>query len=163
MDYQSSLGTVDLLAGVGFSVQKVQLVFAWQQPLTQNQNTFLADDYPSTSALSRFPSTNQFKRSGDVLVRVSYPFRLSDKVQFTTSLLPIYHLANDTFINEQGIETEIEGSEGLTLNFNAFLDYQLSEKSALQLNVGFPTVVRDTRPDGLTRSFIATVEYRIRF
>jgi hypothetical protein len=163
MDYQSSLGTFDLLAGVGFAIRNIHLVAAWQQPLTQNKNAFLADEYPPASALSRFPSTRNFKRSGDVLLRISYPLKISERLQFTASVLPIYHLANDRYTDSQQVESEIEGSQGLTLNLNAFLDYQLNDKSSVQLNAGFPTVVREARPDGLTRSFIATVEYRVRF
>jgi hypothetical protein len=163
MDYQSSLGTFDMLAGVGFAISKVHVVAAWQQPLTQNKNAFLATDYSPASPLSRFPSTRNFKRSGDVLLRVSYPFKISDRLQFTASALPIYHLANDRYTDNQQVERAIEGSQGLTLNLNAFLDYKLNDKSSVQLNAGFPTVVREARPDGLTRSFIATLEYRIRF
>ena len=58
---------------------------------------------------------------------------------------------------------EIEGSQGLTLNWNLYLDYELNNDQALQLNVGSPFIVRDTRPDGLTRSFVASLEYRIKF
>lgn len=41
MDYQSSLGTLDLIVGVGYEIKKIQLVAALQQPLTQNDNLSL--------------------------------------------------------------------------------------------------------------------------
>lgn len=162
MDYQSSLGTLDLLLGFGFAVQKLQLAVALQQPLTQNENVFIAANSPA-EALQEFQSTNKFQRSGDVLLRVSYPLALGEKLTMTPSVLPIFHLANDKYTDENDIEREIEGSQGLTLNANAFLDYNLSDASALQLGVGVPLVVRDARPDGLTRSFLASLEYRVRF
>jgi hypothetical protein len=57
----------------------------------------------------------------------------------------------------------IQGSAGLTLNLNAFLDYNITEKSGIQFSAGMPLLVRETRPDGLTRSFIASLEYKISF
>lgn len=163
MDYQSSLGTFDLVFGIGYAIKKLQLLAAIQQPLTQNNNTFFSNLYPSDSPLSQFQSTNQFKRSGDVLLRVSYPLNLGKKFIFTPSLLPIYHLSNDKFTDIDGIEKEIDGSQGLTLNWNTYFDYYINEKHALQLSLGAPFIVREARPDGLTRSFVANIEYRINF
>jgi hypothetical protein len=163
MDYQASLGTTDLVFGLGFEIKKMQLVAAVQQPLTQNNNAFLSADYPVNSELSKFQSTQQFGRSGDILLRVSYPLNISHKLTLTPSILPIYHLTNDKFTDEFNEIKEIQGSQGLTLNGNAYLDYELNSKSIIQLNVGVPFIVRDSRPDGLTRSFIANLEYRVKF
>jgi hypothetical protein len=163
MDYQSSLGTFDLILGAGYEIKKIQFVLAYQQPLSQNKNEFIAENYPIDSKIRAFQSTNKFKRSGDILLRVSYPVKLSEKLQLTPSLLPIYHLTNDKFTNLSGFESEINGSQGLTLNGNAYLDYKINSKSALQLNIGMPFVIRDTRPDGLTRSFVVNLEYKINF
>ncbi len=163
MDYQSSLGTFDLVAGFGYTLGRVQLVAAIQQPLTQNSNGFLAEEYPLDSRLRDFQSTNGFERSGDVLLRASYPFNLGQKLKVIPSLLPIYHLSNDKFTDIDGIEQEIEGSEGLTLNWNVYLDYPINDSQNLQLILGAPFIVRDARPDGLTRSFIASLDYRINF
>ncbi|MCF8372678.1 MAG: hypothetical protein K9H64_13695 [Bacteroidales bacterium] len=164
MDYQSSLGTFDLIAGFSYQIKKLQIVAAIQQPLTQNENKFIPWINPDYPEFTDFQSTFEFQRSGDVLVRLSYPFEIGKKIKLTPGILPIYHLSNDkaTFILEQDTE-EIEGSKGLTLNVNAFLDYQLSSKSAIQFNVGMPLITRNVRPDGLTRSFIGTLEYRFMF
>lgn len=144
-------------------LKKNQFVAAIQQPLTQNENQFIASNFPLNSQLRTFHSTNKFERSGDVLLRVSYPINISSKFKLTPSVLPIYHLANDKCTDEFNFKREIEGSQGLTLNGNAYLDYELNTKSVLQLNVGMPFVVRTARPDRLTRSFIANIEYRIKF
>jgi hypothetical protein len=163
MDYQASLGTFDIVFGIGYEVNKIQFVAAIQQPLTQNNNQFIATKYPINSELSTFQSTNKFERSGDVLLRVSYPININSKLKLTPSILPIYHLTNDKYTDEFNVKQKIKGSQGLTLNGNAYLDYEINSKSSIQLNLGMPFMVRDSRPDGLTRSFIANIEYRIKF
>lgn len=162
MDYQSSLGTFDIIVGAGYQIKKLQLVAAFQQPLTQNDNQFVSENNPEI-VLRNFQTTKNFKRSGDVLLRASYPFKISEKFQITPGLLNIYHLSNDKFTNASGNEQEIDGSQGLTINGNLFLDYNLNETQALQLSIGAPFLVRDIRPDGLTRSFIANLEYSFKF
>ncbi|WP_265428609.1 hypothetical protein [Chryseobacterium sp. YIM B08800] len=163
MDYQASLGTFDLIVGAGYQIKKLQLVAALQQPLTQNNNQFVAENYPVSSSLRNFQTTKDFKRNGDVLLRVSYPFKITDKLQITLGLLNIYHLSNDQFTDTFGTERVIDGSQGLTVNGNLFFDYNLNEVHALQLSLGAPFAVRDVRPDGLTRSFIANLEYSFKF
>jgi hypothetical protein len=165
MDYQASLGTVDFIFGVGFQFKKIQLAAAIQQPITQNINTFEPNTISTVgySQLNQFQNTNQFKRSGDVLIRISYPFTLKERLMITPSLLPIYHLANDKYTDFPNIEREIIGSQGLTLNGNLYFDYKLNDKNTIQLNSGMPFIVRKSRPDGLTRSFIMNLEYRFNF
>ncbi len=163
MDYQSSLGTFDLILGLGFKTDGLRFVAAIQQPLTQNSNKFVSNNYPLSSDLRAIQTTNGYHRKGDVLLRVSYPISASDHLIITPSLLPIYHLGNDTYIDEMNQEREITGSQGLTLNGNVYLDYKLNDKHALQLNLGAPFIFRDARPDGLTRSFVANFEYRLKF
>ena len=161
MDYQSSLGTFDLIIGLGYDINKLRLVAALQQPITQNNNQFLSSLYPDTSPLSNFQSTNQFIRKGDFIFRASYPVSLGKNLRLTPSLLPIVHLGKDKFTDEFGVEQEIEGSQGLTLNANIYLDYEINSKNILQLSTGFPFIVRESRPDGLTRSFVLALEYNL--
>ncbi len=163
MDYQASLGTFDLLVGIAQEIKKFQIVVALQQPLTQNSNGFLAPMAPLNSPLRTFQSTNEYQRSGDALVRLSYPFELNKKLKLTPSILSIYHLAEDKYTNILDVEESIVGSQGLTLNANVYLDYSLNEKSNLQLIIAAPMIVRDARPDGLTRSFVVNLEYKFRF
>ena len=163
MDYQSSLGTFDLILGTGVQFDKLQISAAAQIPLNQNENKFIASQYPAGSELRKFHSTNNFERSADVLVRITYPVFVQENFNILVSLLPIYHLSDDKFTDLNGIEKEIDGSKGLTLNGNVFLNYDINQRSSFQLNVGFPFVVRDERPDGLTRSFITNLEYSYKF
>lgn len=163
MDYQSSLGTFDLITGFGFNFKKILLVIGYQQPLTQNKNKFLPEAYPANSKLQDFTATNKFKRAGDILLRLAYPINIGEKIILTPGLLPIYHLSNDKFTNFSGSESEISGSKGLTLNTNIFLDYSISQRSIIQLSFGAPSSSRDTRPDGLTRSYVVSLEFRRKF
>ncbi len=163
MDYQASLGTYDVVLGLGYEIAKLQLVAAIQQPLRQNDNRFVATAYTPGSVLRSFPSTNAFERSADVLLRVSYALHLGSGLTCTPSILPIVHLANDKYTNASGDKQEIVGSRGLTLNGNIYIDYELNTHSSLQLNAGMPLIARDARPDGLTRSGIVNLEYRFAF
>ena len=157
MDYQPSLGTLDLIVGVSRSVDKFSFVLAYQQPLTQNKNQFFAP------IGSDFITTNNYKRAGDVLFRASYLYKLNDKFSLSPSLLPIYHLQNDKFTDVLNVERAIDDSQGLTLNANVYLNYKLNATSALEFSLGSPLVVRKQRPDGLTRSFVANLEYKFMF
>jgi hypothetical protein len=163
MDYQPSLGTLDLLLGLNYSIKKLQLAFAYQQPLSQNNNTFLAGDFPIDSEFQKFQSTNNYFRRADVLLRISYPVKIGNKFKITPSVLPIYHLGNDRYTNLVAQEVEITGSQGLTLNANLFLDLSVGQSSSLQFNFGTPLVVREDRPDGLTRHFVVNLEYQVSF
>ena len=163
MDYQPSLGSFDLIFGVGYKIKKMQFVAAIQQPITQNDNRFLATNYPFTAKFRTFQSTNKFERAGDVLLRISHPLSINSKLKLTPTILPIYHLNNDKYVDEFDVKKEIIGSKGLTLNGNFYLDYNVAENRTIQFNFGMPLIVRDARPDGLTRGFIANLEYSIRF
>lgn len=163
MDYQSSLGTYDLVVGVGYQLENVQFVAALQQPLTQNNNQFTPSLFPNESNLQSFQRTCGYVRRGDVLLRASYPMEWSEQLVFTPSLLGIYHLGNDQYLDFSDVLTDIEGSQGLTANINLYFDYKLNDESTLQLNLSSPFIVREARPDGLTRGFIANLEYALRF
>lgn len=163
MDYQSSLGTFDIILGLSYQIGGLGLSLGYQQPLSQNNNTFNPRLYPENSPLRSFQNTNNFQRAGDIMLRIYYPVDVNDRFTITPGILQIHHLFNDKFTDENGSLMEIEGSKGLTLNANLHLDYTLSSTAVLQFNIGLPLKVREVRPDGLTRGFIATLEYRFIF
>lgn len=165
MQYQSSLGTVDLIAGVAISKEKWKVVAGLQQPLTgTNRNNFLPQYWPNGTA-SAYPPTNDFKRKGDVLLRTSYRFFKKSNWSLEGSLLGIYHLGEDTYINANisNKPIPITGSAGLTLNATASLEIMLNKHWSLGLVGGVPLVVRDIRPDGLTRSFVVAPQIIYQF
>ena len=164
LDFQPSLGTTDIIVGFATNIKKLQINVATQLPVFQGKNTFSSEVYDTSNFYSEFQSTNNYKRKGDVLLRATYEVSKTEKFRFTSSLLSIYHLGNDTYIPLRFIENEeIIGSSGLTLNLNLFLEYTLSQKSSINFSVGSPIIVRMVRPDGLTRSFIASLTYGYSF
>lgn len=163
MDYQSSLGTFDLILGLNFKIKQLQLAIGYEQALTKNKNEFLAENHSTSSILNDFQSTNHYSRKADVLARLAYPYMLLTKLKITPAVLAIYHVANDKYDNAFNTTLEIPGSKGLTLNGNLFIDYELHPKHTVQLSGGFPFVVRDNRPDGLTRKFVLNLEYGFTF
>lgn len=158
MDLQPSLGTYDLVLGVSKKYNNLFFALGYQQPLNKNKNTFF-----KPLSTNEFFTTNQFKRAPDLLLRVGYSYEINNKWKLSPSLLPIYHLANDTFEDVTNQEIEIKGSEGLTLNASLLVQYLINNKNALEFNLGSPLITRDARPDGLTRSFVLNLEYKFSF
>ncbi|MGB8193763.1 MAG: hypothetical protein WCF67_17660, partial [Chitinophagaceae bacterium] len=117
------------------------------------------------SGAGKYPSSNDFNRKGDVLLRSAYNFMLHKKLNVHAGLLAIYHLAEDTYIdaNISNSPISIKGSKGTTLNITAAANYALNNKISIGLSGGIPLIVRDVRPDGLTRHFVIAPELIIKF
>ena len=165
MQYQSSLGTVDLLTGISLSDNRWAFATAIQLPLTgTNRNTFLPAYYNLPKA-NKYSPSNDFKRKGDILLKAGYNLPAKDKLAVNIGLLGIYHLGRDTYIdgNISNKPIELKGSEGLTLNITAAVIYKVTCKFSIGLSGGVPFIVRDTRPDGLTRKFVVTPEFILNF
>ena len=88
-----------------------------------------------------------------------------DWIFFTVSpsALSIYHLSADKFTDTNGIQQSINGSEGLTFNGTLYVDYIFNKRNSIDLNIGKPFITRKVRPDGLTREYVITFEYKFRF
>ncbi len=159
MVYQTSLGTTDMLLGVSYQLSRLQLSLAYQQALDQNENSY----YGSIN-VPPAPDEYRYKRKADLVIRLSYPFNLKNQWTLVPGILPIYHLDNDEYtIAGQANSISIQGSEGLTLNATLLLSYAINKKSDIQLLAGAPLIVRDERPDGLTRSMVAGLQYAYHF
>ena len=163
MDYQYSLGTLDLILGAAYEYKNLKIVFALQQPLTQNNNKFLNENFPSNSIFREFHSTNKFIRSGDALLRLSYQMNISKRLIIIPNLLPVFHLTEDKFTDAFGQQMNISGSKGLTFNGSLYLVYAINKRSLLEFSYGAPFITRDAWPDGLKRSYVMTVEYIVKF
>lgn len=163
MDFQSSLGTYDIIAGFGKRFEKLHFTAAVQFPLLQNNNQFSAETHSPDSEFNKFISTNAYQRSADILIRMSYPIQLGMDMVFTPSILPIYHIADDSYTTLSGTKQSIAGSQGLTFNMNIFMTYSFNSSEQIELSVGSPARARSVRPDGLTRSYVAALEYQTTF
>ena len=160
MDYQTTLGTLDLITGISYRNNAFQATLAWQQPLRQNENDFSPEEWLPDTTFSSFQNTVNYKRKGDLMLRLSQSFSLSEKLSFTPGLLGIYHLDEDEYFDPVEGVSDIEGSAGLTINANLYFNVAFNEKNSINIITGFPILVRETRPDGLTRSFVIGVEFQ---
>jgi hypothetical protein len=161
LDYQSSLGTIDLFLGSNLTYKKWDFNAAIQIPVVNlNKNSYFKE-YGGTND---FPSTNLFERKPDALIRATYSIKTPNKkFTFKPNVLFIYHLGDDSFENIFGQRESINGSEGLTVNGNIITSYTLTKQSSLELSIATPFVVREIRPDGLTRSFVLGLQYQYSF
>jgi hypothetical protein len=162
MNYQTSLGTVDLLLGMGYSYKRLSFMAGYQQPVTQNGNQFFAGNYAEDAPEYKYFSTRNYHRSADVMLRVSYMAVQSERISLMTSVLPIYHLQNDSYEEPDGDRVTLSGSQGLTLNLNVVLKYYLTPSQSLELNLGAPAAARSVRPDGLSK-YAVGVGYSMSF
>ncbi|WP_306350019.1 transporter [Flavobacterium sp. '19STA2R22 D10 B1'] len=163
LDYQTSLGTYDIIVGANVIWNKKwEINTGLQIPIIQdNNNSFFSYQYPSTTA---FVSTNNFKRKSDALVRLGYLFQPGNsRFLIKPSLLAIYHLGKDKYTTETGNEMNINGSEGLTLNGVLTSVYTFKNNTKLEFVIAAPFQYREVRPDGLTRSLVVNLQYKIPF
>lgn len=163
LDYQNSLGTLDLIIGANLVLDKTwELGSGFQIPIVRSSiNEF---ETTAISSSNKFVNTKNYSRKADVLIRFGYFYNLQKtKLQLKPNILAIYHLANDTFQLIENQTVDIVGSKGLTLNGGLVSTYMVSTKTQLELTAAMPFVVRDVRPDGLTRSFVVNLQYKISF
>jgi hypothetical protein len=161
LDYQSSLGTFDLFLGTNFKYKRWDFTATVQIPVfNNNKNSYFAE----YSGTDDFPTTNLFQRKSDALFRTTYTLNTKNqKFSFKPNVLFIYHLGEDSFENIFGKRESYVGSEGLTINGNLISTYNYSKQNSVELSLAAPFLVRDIRPDGLTRSFVLAVQYKYSF
>lgn len=158
MAYQTSLGTYDLLLGTAWVLnKKIDINAAFQLPVfNNNKNSFIKENSTDT----HFETTNKFNRKPDGLLRLGYILNSNNKKwMLRPNVLAIYHFGNDSYENIFGKRQIIPESSGLTLNLNIQAQYKISGSRAIGFSVATPVIVRDVRPDGLTRSLTIGVNY----
>lgn len=160
LDYQSSLGTIDLIAGTNLNYKKWDFNVGFQVPIINNNRNSYFKEF---SVSDEFPSTNLFERKPDVLLRATYTYKTNKKFIFKPNVLFLYHLGEDSYENTLGKRANIDGSDGLTINGNLISAYQINKTNSIELSMATPFVVRTIRPDGLTRSFTAGLIYKVAF
>lgn len=161
LDYQASLGTFDLFLATNYKYAQWDFNLGIQIPVfNNNKNSYFAE----YSGTTDFPSTNLFERQSDALFRISYTYKTENKkFSFRPNMLFIYHLGTDSYENIFSERETIKGSDGLTINGNLITSYILNSKSSLELSLATPFVVREIRPDGLTRAFTTGLIYKVVF
>lgn len=157
MPYQSSLGTTDLIIGAYAATGKyLSIAAALQQPLFQYNENNYSPDMPNTGIkeYNDYFNSKKLKRKGDALLKLEGHYTWQ-AITAGVGPLFIYHLGNDKATDINGDERTIPGSEGLTINIAGSISYT-TKKWKIDIAAGSPLVVRDTRPDGLTRSWVIT-------
>lgn len=160
LDYQASLGTFDLFLGTNLNYRKWDFNAAVQIPVFNNNKNSYLKEYAGTN---EFSSTNLFKRKSDALLRATYTLKANQKFTFKPNILFIYHLGEDSYESIFGQRETISGSDGLTINGNLISSYNINDKNSIELSLATPFVVREARPDGLTRGFVLGLQYKILF
>jgi hypothetical protein len=153
MAYQPSQGTWDGIAGVSMFYKLWHLSLGFQHNFNANKNLYI----DSLSLLNKevsFFDSRKIDRGDDVLLRIEKIFEKGGKPQYFLSILPIYRLQKATIESTAGECISVEGSSGLTLNINAGYLHSLGKKGKMKLLLGFPTITRHVRPDGLTGTFV---------
>ncbi|MFM9946296.1 MAG: hypothetical protein ACKVQB_13780 [Bacteroidia bacterium] len=171
MPYQVSLGTTDLILGAKMQLKKgFSISVGCQLPMfNKNQNGFDSASFKLVREKGlengiindeeNYFISSQLKRKADILLRVDRIFKIKSDM-LSIGLLPIYHLGNDKVeLNNQTIE--IENSRGLTLNFNCGFYHKWGNNLELSAVFAAPLIVRESRPDGLTRAvvFVTGIRY----
>lgn len=160
MDYQPTMGTLDFLFAIQKSYNNWALGLGWQMPLTQNSNKFTSNNFISTED---FQTTNGYNRTPDLWLRIAYVIKLNNKFSVIPSILPIYHIGEDSYVNSFGQRTKISGSSGTTFNTGIQVDYKLNRHSIIGLNGSAPIATRIAKPDGLARKYVLTLDLRTSF
>lgn len=170
MPYQTSLGTTDLLLGVNYRHKRWSGALALQLPVTQaNENTFTHASWGQDPAALGYFESAYLERAADAVARVQYRFSWG-RFALQPGLLAIQHLGKDSRLGSVPTmdmmmpqRVEIDGSEGLTLNLTLDAGFQISDRWTVELAYGSPLIVREERPDGLTRSMVVNAGLRYAF
>lgn len=176
MPYQTSLGTNDLLMALSSNIRGFQLGIGLQIPFGNNKNQFNDSGsnlngnlWKGNADAAKYFSSVELKRAPDLVIRLEKSV-VKNKWVITPGLLAIMKLAEDQqlvwisgFAGFSQIYRQIPGSKGLTLNAMLNFKYLISDKSRLLIGAASPFVVRENRPDGLTRSLVASIGYEHKF
>jgi hypothetical protein len=130
----------------------------YQQPFGRANNTFLKENWPSNNVKDYFDSANLLRKS-DLLLRAEYFTDINKKWAGSFGVLPILHLGEDEITLKNGTNSVVSGSSGLTLNINAGLNYKINDFNTLKLTLSAPLIIRDVRPDGLTRALVLGIGF----
>jgi len=163
MVYQTNLGTTDLLLGARWSYKGWAGSLGYQQPLVQNnENGFLKSLWEDNEAALKYADSKKIERKSDITARIEKTIKPGD-FAITAGLVPIYHLGEDTYVDENGNRLDIKGSDGLTLNIALSARYSIGEPLFLNVFYGSPLITRDVQPAGLARSYAAGLSIGYRF
>lgn len=165
MYYQTSLGTFDIVWGASIRNKNWMFATGLQYSTNKNDNMFLWGPWRSSEdslIALEYPRAKQLKRGFDVMLRVERNFRFS-RFNFYMGLLPIWRLTPDTFVNPKGVREDAAGSTGLAMTVLVGTGYQFNIHHGIKVLFGKQVVKREHNPDGLSRLWVTSVNYEIKF
>ncbi|GAB4132114.1 MAG: hypothetical protein OHK0045_11860 [Raineya sp.] len=171
--YQTSLGTYDLVAGIGIIYGNWLFTTGYQQAFNRTKNQFLRyveDGVPKNSFdgteyasfANAYANSKELQRAPDVMLRIERNFRIG-RFNAHLGLLNIYKLYDDEVTNFKGARVKIAESKGLTMNGLIGAGYRFSTRSAIKVLFGKKIIVKEKSPDGLSREYVNNVSYEVRF
>ncbi|HRD54150.1 MAG TPA: hypothetical protein PKY96_16045, partial [Flavobacteriales bacterium] len=114
----------------------------------------------------------QLRRADDAVARLQYALG-PGKWVIQPGLLAIVHIGEDEHLTYPDmfngnvapfpVRERMAGSDGLTLNITADARYRLNDAWVMEASFGSPVIVREVRPDGLTRSMVLNLGARFSF
>jgi hypothetical protein len=162
MEYQSTLGTIDIFVGYTLKTDKINFSAGYQMPITsKNQNNFFPKYFELGDFNENYPPSNEMKRSANFYSRAGYFIVNESDFLVNVGATAFYKLKNDQFYdaNKNGYNVgynEVDGTKGLALNGVVQLNYKIYNELEVSLYAGLPLVDRKVYIDGLKRDFFVT-------
>lgn len=158
MDYQSSLGSTDIIVGAHAKYKQYFVTsVGYQQPVFRyNENGYdrRAVNNDLIYSGTDYEISRKLYRYGDVMARVEGMYA-TKSAGIAAGPLLFYHLHNDLYTDRLGREVEIE-SAGFTANAvgNIFLRFGRYAQIKVDVTGSVPLIRRDHAPDGLRRDWM---------
>ncbi len=163
MPYQTSLGTNDLVLGTSLEYNRWYFGIGYQHVLeNKNKNGFLKIKWSDYADAQKYFESNLLDRGDDALLRIERIFNIK-KFSCTAGLIGIYRIQEDKINDFQNEVINVNGSDGLTLNLTGSTQYNFSQSFSLNISFGTPLIVREVRPDGLTRKLVLNTSLNYSF
>lgn len=166
MAYQTSLGAVNALVGLSYKARYWNAVIGYQHNFMENGNEFARDALVLNDTIfgydelnpnrNAFSSSRHLNRGGDLMLRLEGGYTWN-KFTLFGGVLPIFRVAESTYLTNTGDRISIDGTNGLTLNITAGMSYRFNNNWSITGNYGTPVIQRDVRADGLTRKYVALI------
>jgi hypothetical protein len=156
MDFQTSLGTYDLILGMAYSIDDWSFMLAYQHPLTQNdvQSMYYLDQTNNNLLIEEI---KDFKRAPDLIFRSSYNWSISENWTLSPSVLAIYHIYSDEFLRiTYDINNDLDTVNDSTHNQSSANAYGLHHFPIKEEN---EVEIQDSK--GLTLNLNLNTDYKI--
>ena len=166
MYYQTSLGSIDAIAGLSWINSKWLFATGIQGALTENESQFQWSGwsrYPDQEYLQQNHVGRNLKRGTDIMVRVERNFRFTN-YNFSLGILPIYRITKDeAYLPASDSREKLDGTTGLALSALIGFGYNIDVRNGVKFIHGHKLTDREINPDGLTRKWVNSFSVYHRF